>query len=89
MTSDLAVLLSRNLLWNALFISSPVIACALLVGLIVSILQVVTQIQDSTLSFVPKILAVILMLMLSGEWMLHALMQYASTSIKSIAGVLQ
>ena len=89
MTSDLAVYLSKSMLWNALLISAPVIATAMLVGLIVSILQVITQIQDSTISFVPKILAVVLVLMLASEWMLHSMMQFARNMILNIPGLLQ
>ncbi|MCC5792173.1 MAG: flagellar biosynthesis protein FliQ [Legionellaceae bacterium] len=88
MTTDLAIYLSKSMLWNALLIASPVIATALVVGLLISLLQVITQIQDATLSFVPKILAVVLMLMLAGEWMLHALMQFARASILGIPGML-
>jgi len=87
--SDLAVYLSKNMLWNALLISSPVIVTAMIIGLLVSLFQVITQIQDSTLSFVPKILAVVVMLMLAGEWMLHSLMQYARSVITNIPGMLQ
>ncbi len=81
MSNDLALYLSKQLLWNALLISSPIILAALLCGLIVSILQVVTQIQDSTLSVAPKILTVILMLMLCGGWMLHLMVDFARQTI--------
>ena len=84
MSNDLAIYLSKQLLWNALLISAPIIMVALVCGLLVSILQVVTQIQDSTLSVVPKLLAVILMLMLCGEWMLHSLMDFAKNIILNI-----
>lgn len=88
MSNDLAIYLSKQLLWNALLISSPIIIAALLCGLLVSILQVVTQIQDSTLSVAPKILTVILMLMLCGEWMLHSLVDFAKNIIINIPKVL-
>lgn len=88
MTSDLAIYLSKDMLWHALVISAPIIVTALVVGLIVSLFQVITQIQDSTLSFVPKILAVIVMLVLCGEWMLHSLMQFSKHIILNIPGVL-
>jgi flagellar biosynthetic protein FliQ len=77
MSNDLAIYLSKQLLWHALLISAPIILVALITGLLISILQAVTQIQDSTLSFVPKILSVVLMLMLCGEWMLHSLVEFA------------
>ena len=88
MSDDLAIYLSKQLLWNALLISAPVIMVALICGLLVSILQVVTQIQDSTLSIVPKILAVTLMLMLCGEWMLHSLVDFSKHIILNIPKVL-
>lgn len=87
MSNDLAIYLSKQLLWQALLISSPVIVAALLCGLLISILQVVTQIQDSTLSIVPKILVVVLMLMLCGGWMLHALVDFAKNIIINIPKV--
>jgi len=89
MSDDFAIYLSKQLLWQAILISSPIIITALICGLIVSILQVVTQIQDSTLSVVPKILAVILMLMLCGEWMLHALVEFARSIFLSIPETLR
>ena len=88
MSDDLAIYLSKQLLCNALLISAPVIMVALICGLLVSILQVVTQIQDSTLSIVPKILAVTLMLMLCGEWMLHSLVDFSKHIILNIPKVL-
>ena len=84
MSNDFALYLSKQLLWHALLISSPIILAALLCGLLVSILQVVTQIQDSTLSVAPKILAVMLMLMLCGGWMLHSITDFARNIIVSI-----
>ncbi|HRD71005.1 MAG TPA: flagellar biosynthesis protein FliQ [Legionella sp.] len=89
MSNDLAIYLSKQLLWHALLIASPVIIVALISGLVISILQVVTQIQDSTLSFVPKILAVMLMLMLCGEWMLHSLIDFSQHLFTSIPGVIK
>ncbi len=84
MSNDLAIYLSKQLLWHAVLIASPIVLMALFCGLLISILQVATQIQDSTLSIVPKILAVALMLMLCGEWMLHSLINFAQTIIQHI-----
>lgn len=86
MSNDLAIYLSKQLLWHALLIASPIIIVALISGLLISILQVVTQIQDATLSFVPKVLAVILMLMFCGEWMLHSLIEFAQNLFLNIPG---
>lgn len=84
MSNDLAIYLSKQLLWHALLIAAPVIIAALICGLFISIIQVVTQIQDSTLSIVPKILVVVLMLMLCGEWMLHSLIEFAQSIFLNI-----
>lgn len=89
MSNDLAIYLSKQLLWHALIISAPIILVALITGLLISILQVVTQIQDSTLSFAPKILAVVLMLMFCGEWMLHSLVEFAQDIFLNIPGTIK
>lgn len=86
MSNDFALYLSKQLLWHALLITAPIILVALISGLLVSIIQVVTQIQDSTLSLVPKILAVVLMLMFCGEWMLQRLIDFAQHIFLNIAG---
>lgn len=89
MSNDLAIYLCKQLLWHALIITAPLVIVALVSGLVVSILQVVTQIQDSTLSFIPKIVAVILMLMLCGEWMLHSLVEFSQTLFLNIPGMIK
>ncbi len=86
MSNDLAIFLSKQLLWHAILIAAPIILVALISGLFISVLQVVTQIQDSTLSFVPKILAVVLMLMFCGGWMLHTLVEFSQNIFASIPG---
>ena len=89
MSNDLAIYLSKHMLWNALLISFPVVITSLLCGLLVSIFQIVTQIQDSTLSVAPKILVVVLMLMICGGWMLHSLVDFAINIIINIPKVLR
>lgn len=89
MSNDLAIYLSKELLWHALVIASPIIIVALLCGLIISIIQVITQIQDSTVSFVPKILVVIITLMLCSNWMLHSLIEFSQTLFLSIPKVIK
>jgi flagellar biosynthetic protein FliQ len=89
MSNDLAIYLSRQLLWHALLIASPIIIVAVISGLVISILQVITQIQDSSLNFVPKILAVILMLMLCSNWMMHSLIDFSTNLFLSIPKVVR
>ena len=89
MSGDLAIYFSKQMLLQAIMVSAPVIAVTLICGLLISILQAVTQIQDSTLSFVPKLLAAVLMLMFCGGWMLHHLTEYTQDIISSIPEVLK
>jgi len=84
MSSDFALALSNEMLMTAILISAPVLGISMLVGLLISILQVVTQIQEMSLTFVPKILSVAITLMVFGPWMLGKLLQFASTLIGNI-----
>ncbi len=84
MSSDLALSLSADMLWTAVVISAPVLGLSMLVGLVVSVLQVVTQIQEASLTFIPKILTVVFTLLILGSWMLSVLTRFASTVIGNI-----
>lgn len=63
--------IANQALWIIIKVSAPVLLVSLVVGLIISIFQTATSIQEQTLTFVPKILAVFLALMLLGHWMLN------------------
>lgn len=67
-----------------LIISLPILLAGLIVGLLVSIFQATTQINEMTLSFVPKILAVIVVIILTMPWMLNMLLDYTRTLINLI-----
>lgn len=84
MSNDVALFLSKQMLWNALLIASPIILAIALCGLIIALLQAVTQIQDTTLNTAPKLLTVILMLMCCGGWMLHTMTSFARETIQHI-----
>lgn len=84
MRSDLALQLLADLLWNALLISAPLMAVTLLVGLLVSVVQVVTQIQESSLTFIPKLIAAIVVLVVCGPWMLKRLVAFSANLIANI-----
>jgi flagellar biosynthesis protein FliQ len=71
---------------TALLVALPVMAAALVMGLITSIGQAVTQLQDQTLGFVPKIIAMLVVLLFTLPWTLHALVEYATTVFQSIPG---
>jgi flagellar biosynthetic protein FliQ len=84
MRNDFALQLMNELLWNAVLISAPLLGLTLLVGLVVSVLQAVTQIQEMSLTFVPKLLAAAAVMALFGPWMLRKLLAYASALITNI-----
>lgn len=77
--TDVTVLqLAQNALLVTLQISAPILALSLLAGLVVSVFQAATQIQEMTLTFIPKILALAAALIAFGPWMLRTMMSFAS-----------
>jgi flagellar biosynthetic protein FliQ len=82
--ADRALYYLSELVWSALIIGAPILATTLIVGLIISVVQVATQIQEITLSYVPKLLATAIVLLLLGRWMLERLTQFALTLYQSI-----
>lgn len=70
-----------------LLVSTPILIVVLVVGLLVSIFQAATQINEATLSFVPKIVAAVAMLAFAGPWMLRTLVEYLQRTLTSLPGV--
>ena len=83
-TADLALGLTRDMLWTGILISAPVLLLSMLVGLLISIVQVVTQVQEMSLTFVPKILTVAFVLIGFGPWMMRTLLHFSTSTIGSI-----
>ncbi|HZF80441.1 MAG TPA: flagellar biosynthesis protein FliQ [Rubrivivax sp.] len=69
-----------------LMVAAPVLLVVLLVGLVVSIFQAATQINEATLSFVPKIIAAVAVLGIAGPWMLSTLVEYLQRTLQAIPG---
>lgn len=63
-------------MWLTLQVSMPVLGVSLIVGLLVSIFQAVTQLQEPTLTFIPKILAVVVVIVVAGPWMLNTMLAF-------------
>ena len=84
MGADRALYYLHELVWAALTISAPILVATLVVGLVISVLQVATQIQEITLSYVPKLLTAAVVLLVLGGWMLGRLTQFAVTLYQSI-----
>lgn len=76
MTPEFVMMLGTNAMKIALMLAAPLLLAALITGFIISILQAATQINEMTLSFIPKILAVVVTLMIAGPWMLNVLVDY-------------
>ena len=76
MSLDLAIEILRQGLWTGFMIAGPLLIGSLVVGLLISIFQAVTQIHEMTITFVPKILTVMLLLALLLPWFLDVLMRY-------------
>ena len=72
------------LLWNSMLISGPILIAALITGLVISVLQVATQLQEMTLSYVPKLFVCALTLAVLGPWLLGRVTQFAISMISII-----
>ncbi len=68
--------IAREAIYNIIIVSSPLLLISLIIGLVVSIFQTVTSIQEQTMTFVPKILAVFLGMILFGGWMLNEMSDF-------------
>lgn len=84
MTPEFIIGLARQALETMLYVSMPALAMSLIVGLIVSVFQAATQIQEMTIAFVPKIVVTFLALMIFGSWMMGKLIDFTREVITNI-----
>jgi flagellar biosynthesis protein FliQ len=84
LSRDFALTLSARMLWTAVYVCAPVLGLSMLVGLAVSVLQAVTQVQEASIAFVLKILAVVITLLTFGPWMLARLTEFSRSLIGNI-----
>ena len=84
MTPESVITLARNAVETTMLVSAPLLLTALLVGLIVSVFQAATQINEMTLSFIPKLAAVFVTLVIAGPWMLTLLTDFMRRLFSSI-----
>lgn len=78
MSSEFVLSMAQEAIYTLLLVTGPLLILAVVVGLIVSIFQATTQIQEQTLAFVPKIIAVLLGLIVFGSWMLQTMVEYTN-----------
>lgn len=84
MTDSMVLQIVRDALMMAMIISVPILGVGMLVGLIISILQATTQIQEQSLSFVPKLIVVLLVLVLLAPWIINVLVGYTNDLFSKI-----
>lgn len=88
MSHALIVDLARNAIMLALLIAGPMLIVALLIGLTVSVLQAVTQIQEQTLAFVPKLVGVSVVFLIALPWVLQLLVKYTTELFRSLPSLI-
>lgn len=87
MTPQFALTIGREALTLLLMISMPLLGVVMAVGLLVSVFQAVTQINEATLTFVPKLIAAVVVFAIAGPWMISTLVDYLRRTIESIPSV--
>lgn len=87
MTPESVMTIGQQALEITILVSAPLLLTALAVGLLVSVFQAATQINEMTLSFIPKLLVTFVMLVVAGPWMLTLMMDYTKRMFSSIPGL--
>ncbi len=88
MTPESVMTLGRQAMEVTLMIAAPMLLVALIVGLLVSIFQAATQINESTLSFIPKLVGIFIALIVAGPWMLTIMLDYMRQLFTGIPGMI-
>ena len=89
MTPEVVLTITQQALETTVLVAAPMLGAALITGLLVSLFQAATQINEMTLSFIPKLLVLALVLVLAGPWMLNTMLNYMQrlfTSIPTLIG---
>ncbi len=89
MNEDIVIQLGQDALKTLAMLSAPLLLSTLLIGLVVSIFQALTQINENTLTFVPKMIVIAIVLILAGPWMLDLLNTYTTNLFENIATVVR
>lgn len=85
MTDELIVFLGQETLKTAALVSAPILISALAIGLIISIMQAITQINEATLTFIPKIIIVAVVIVVAGPWMLDVMSRFAINMLENFS----
>ena len=84
MTEDVVLSLGRDAIWTTVALAAPLLIASLVVGLVVSIFQAVTQINEATLTFIPKMLAIVCVLIVLAPWMTQMITSYTTELFTSL-----
>ena len=84
MSGDLVIQLGQEALMIVMLVSAPMLGLGLLVGLMVSVFQATTSIQEQTLAFIPKIIAVFVAILIFGPWMLRIMVEYLTNLLVNL-----
>ena len=88
MGPDTVLDIGREALWLSILLAGPMLGAALFVGLLIGMIQAATQIQEMTLTFIPKLGALVIMLFMIGPWMLRVITSFAQRLFLEIPGLI-
>lgn len=86
MTPEGTITLLNNALWITVAVAAPILISVLVIGILIGMVQAATQINEMTLSFIPKLVILFVTLLFAGPWILRTLVNYTSTLITNIPG---
>jgi flagellar biosynthetic protein FliQ len=89
MTPESVIEFGQHALYVAMMVAAPLLLTALLVGLVIGVVQAATQINEMTLSFIPKVVAMAAVALIAGPWMLRTLVQFTRQLIESLPGAVK
>ncbi|HET8763993.1 MAG: flagellar biosynthesis protein FliQ [Rhodanobacter sp.] len=89
MTPESVMEIGQHALYVAMLVAAPLLLTALAVGLLIGVIQAATQINEMTLSFIPKLIAMALVGLIAGPWMLRLLVHYTTQLIEGLPGVIR
>jgi flagellar biosynthetic protein FliQ len=88
-TPESVIEFGQHALYVAMMVAAPLLLTALLVGLVIGVVQAATQINEMTLSFIPKVVAMAVVALVAGPWMLRTLVQFTRQLIESLPGAVK
>lgn len=88
MNPEMVMDIGRHALWVTVLLAAPLLLSALAVGLIIGLFQAATQIQEQTLSFIPKLISLVVALLVGGNWMINTLVDFTKRLFLDIPGLI-